>query len=260
MRRWLHIVSLLFATGVFGAFAQAAESQAVPTRLTVHVVAQDAKLIQDAVGGAEVIVRDADSGAVLAQGMQRGNSGSTDKIMRQAHGRSETIYAVPGAGVYSTTLQLTQPTRIEVTAEGPFDYPQARQTASATLLMVPGQDVSGDGVVLTLHGFIVEVLSPEELTAVAAGSKLSVEARVRMMCGCPTAPGGLWDSKRYSINAQLIRHGNVVGKAALEYAGHRSTFGGKIHIPATGADSLRVVVSDKKSVNFGMDEVSFKHQ
>jgi hypothetical protein len=260
VRRCLHILSLLLVIGVFGVYAQAAEPQAVPTLLTVHVVAQDAKLIQDAVGGATVIVRDADTGETLAQGMQRGDSGSTAKIMRQAHGRGDTVYAVPGAAVYSTTLQLTHPTRIEVTAEGPFNYPQALQIASATLLMVPGQDVVGDGVVLTLHGFIVEVLSPEELTAVAAGSELTVEAQVRMMCGCPTTPGGLWDSNNYKIEAQLIRHGNVVASTALQYAGRPSTFSGKIRIPDTGANSLRVVASDNKGVNFGMDEMSFKQQ
>lgn len=252
----LALCAAAFSAGV----ARAAEPEAVPTRLTVRVVAQDAKLIQDAVGGAFITVRDLESGELLAQGLQRGDSGSTDKIMRQAHARGENIYDLPGAAVFSTTLALIQPTRVEIIAEGPLDYPQAMQSASTTLLMVPGKDVVGDGVVLTLHGFIVELLAAADLAGVTPDAGLPVEAQVRMMCGCPTEPGGLWDSNRYEIQAQLIRDGGVVARAPLDYAGRRSTFAGRIRLPAEGADLLRVVVSDPEGVNFGMDEVRLKAQ
>ncbi|MFB6272169.1 MAG: hypothetical protein ABEL51_04645, partial [Salinibacter sp.] len=78
---------------------------------------------------------------------------------------------------------------IGITSEGPLGSPQATQTASKTVLLVPGKDVTGDGIALPLHGFIVEVLSPSSGTA-TPGEALSVRARVRMLCGCPTRPGG----------------------------------------------------------------------
>lgn len=237
-----------------------AQGQGVPTQLTVRVASQDAKLIQDSVGGAAIVVRDADTGEVLAEGRQRGDSGSTDKIMRQAHNRGETIYAVPGAAQFATTLNLSRPTRVAISAEGPLDFSQALQSVSTTLLMLPGHHISGDGVVLTLHGFIVEVLAPGELSGADAGAEVAVEARVRMMCGCPTQPGGLWDSNQYTIKAQLLNGDEVVAETPLRYAGRSSVFNGQITVPAVGAQRLRVVASDPDGINFGMAQLQLTHQ
>jgi hypothetical protein len=205
-------------------------SPAVPTRVLVHVVAHDAKLLQDPVGGARVTIRHAETGEVLAQGTQTGGSGSTKQIMQRPDRRGETIYNTPGAARYATTLPLSKPTPVTITARGPLDHPQAMQTASKSVLLVPGQDVSGDGVVLHLHGFIVEVLEPSD-TTIVPGTKAGVRARVRMLCGCPTEPGGMWDARDYTIEAQLVRDGAVVSTSALEYAGTTSEYTGLLPIP-----------------------------
>lgn len=239
---------------------QASESEALPTRLTVHVVAQDAKLIQDPVGGAAVTVRNADTGEILAEGIQRGDSGSTDRIMRQPRGRGEPIFDTPGAASFVTTLHLTRPTRVEIRAEGPLDFPQAMQSAAITMLLVPGRDIGGDGVVLTLHGFIVEVLAPAAPAVAEPAAELAVEARVRLMCGCPTEPGGLWDADGYTIKGQLLKGDQVVAEVPLEYAGRSSIFQGRIGVPVVGAERLRVVASDPAGINFGMADVPLARQ
>jgi hypothetical protein len=268
--------------------APAAAPAAVPTRVLVHVVAHDAKLLQDPVGGARVTIRHAETGEVLAQGTQTGGSGSTKQIMQRPDRRGETIYNTPGAARYATTLPLSKPTPVTITARGPLDYPQAVQTASKSVLLVPGRDVSGDGVVLELHGFIVEVLEPSD-TTVVPGTRAGVRARVRMLCGCPTEPGGMWDARDYTIEAQLVRDGAVVSTSSLEYAGSTSEYSGLLRVPegleetggraspatdrsgasaaadsssrepgvrdGRGADarlSLRVVVSDPGKSNFGV--------
>ena len=229
----------------------AAAQEAVPTQVTVRAVSNDAKLIQDPVGGAHITIENAETGDVLAEGRQTGDSGSTDKIMRQPRERGATIYDVPGAAKYETTLDLTEPTRVRVTAKGPLDYPQAMQTASTTVLLVPGEDVTGDGITLTLHGFIVEVLSPTA-TDVDAGEEVPVKARVRMMCGCPTEPGGLWDANRYTIQAQLLRDGRVVAEAPLSFAGTTNEYDGTLTVPNEGATDVRVTARDAERGNFGM--------
>lgn len=94
MTRWSLPVSLLLV-GLFVAPVSAQE--AVPTRVVVRALSNDAKIIQDPVGGARITIRDAETGEVLAQGLQTGDSGSTDKIMRQPRERGATIYDVPGA-------------------------------------------------------------------------------------------------------------------------------------------------------------------
>lgn len=231
--------------------APVSAQEAVPTQVVVRAVSNDAKIIQDPVGGARITIRDADTGEVLTQGLQTGDSGSTDKIMRQAHKRGATIYDVPGAAKYDATLSLTQPTRVEITAEGPLEYPQARQTATKTVLLIPGEDVTGDGITLTLHGFIVELLKASE-TDGTTEEELSVRARVRMLCGCPTEPGGMWDATRYRIRAQLLRDGAVVTEAPLSFAGTTSVYEGTLPIPNEGETRLRVIASDPDRVNTGM--------
>lgn len=230
----------------------AAAQDAVPTQVTVRAVSNDAKLIQDPVGGAHITIENAETGAVLAEGQQTGNSGSTDKIMRQPHQRGASIYEAPGAAKYRATLNLTEPTRVRVTAEGPLDYPQALQSTSKTITLMPGEDVTGDGITLTLHGFIVEILSPTA-TDITAGKDVPVRARVQMMCGCPTEPGGLWDANRYTIQAQLLRDGRIVDEAPLSFAGTMNEYDGNLTVPDEGATKVRVTARDAERVNFGME-------
>lgn len=228
----------------------ATAQEAVPTQVVVRALSNDAKIIQDPVGGARITIEDAETGEVLAEGQQTGDSGSTEKIMQQPHERGASIYNVPGAAKYETTLVLDEPTRVRVTAEGPLDYPQAQQTTSKTVTLVPGEDVSGDGITLTLHGFIVEVLSPSA-SDVRPGEDVSVRARVRMMCGCPTEPGGMWDADRYTIRAQLLRDGRVVEEAPLSFTGTTNEYEGTLSVPNAEATHVRVTASDADRVNFG---------
>lgn len=244
---------LLFLSIALGLLVGGAVAQPQPesTRVVVRAVSNDAKLLQDPVGGAFIRIVNAETGAVMAEGVQRGSSGSTEAIMRRPHERGGTIYDTEGAAQFETTLALERPTRVTVTARGPLDYPQAQQRASKTLTLMPGADLLGDGLTLTLHGFIVEVLSPGPRTA-ASGTTLDVRARVRMMCGCPTKPGGLWDSDRYTIRAQLIgEDGGVVASAPLSYAGTTSEYEGTVPVPEAGATQLRVTAVDAERVNAG---------
>jgi hypothetical protein len=250
MRAWTQLFGfgfvLLALLGSAPAFAQ----EATPTTVVVRAVSNDAKLIQDPVGGAHITIRNTETGEVLAEGRQTGDSGSTEKIMQQPHERGATLYDVPGAAKYETTLSLDRPTRVRITAKGPLDYPQAQQTASKTVVLMPGKDVTGDGITLTLHGFIVEVLQPSSTTA-EPGAMLPIRARVRMMCGCPTEPGGLWDASRYTIRAQLLRDGTVVAETPLSFAGTTNEYDGTVEVPEGGATLVRVVASDAERGNFG---------
>lgn len=224
----------------------------VPTRVVVRAVAHDAKVIGSGVGGVRITIRDAASGRVLARGLQEGGTGDTERIMRDPVARGEPVYALGDAASYEATLGLDAPTRIEVEAEGPMDAPKvSRQGAAKTLWVWPGRHLTGQGVVLQLHGFFVEILSPEEGAAVAPGDTLDVEARVRMMCGCPTEPGGLWDAERYEMSARLLRRGTVVGSVPLRYAGETSRFRARVPVPEKGEYRLELLVADTARANVG---------
>lgn len=160
--------------------AGAAAAAGVPTRVQVRVVSRDAKLIGDGVGGARVTIRDAQTGVLLKEGIQTGGSGDSERLMRTPRARGAALYDTPGAAGFLATLLLERPTVVEITGEGPLGVAQATLKASKTLLLVPGQDVLGDGVVLEIHGFAVEITSPSAGTEARAGGELEVRATVRM--------------------------------------------------------------------------------
>jgi hypothetical protein len=179
---------------------------------------------------------DAKSGAILAEGKQEGGTGDTRLIMREPHARGMTVYDTEGTAGFLAELMLSEPTIVTISAVGPLEYPQATMAASRQMLLVPGRHVEGDGVVLELNGLIVEILSPEPMTPVQG--VLDVSVRVRMMCGCPIEPGGLWDADQKTFVAQLRADGRVVSESQLEFAQGRDL-------------EVMVVVSDEGAGNFG---------
>ena len=96
---------------------------AVPTTVVVRAVSNDAKLVQDPVGGAHITIAHAETGEVLAEGRQTGDSGSTDKIMPQAHDRGASIFEVPGVAKYLAISPLEPPTPLTITVPGLLDHP-----------------------------------------------------------------------------------------------------------------------------------------
>ncbi len=229
-----------------------APAQTVPTKVLVRAVSHDAKVIGSNVGGAQVTIRDAATGAVLAQGVQKGGTGSTERIVIRPRERGAAVFDTPGTAGFLAILHLSEPRLVEIAAEAPLAYPHAMQRVSKTLLLVPGRDVLGEGVVLELYGFTVEILEPHGNAPVAAGKILPVRARVTMLCGCPTEPGGLWDSNRFTVLAQLIQNGALVREVPLRFAGETSTYAGDLPLQGGGPFLLRVLAIDAERANFGL--------
>lgn len=230
----------------------AGQSTADSTHVVVRAVSQDAKVIQDPVGGARITIREVDTGRILAQGMQTGDSGSTRLIMEEPRVRGELIYE--GAAKFAANLPLERPTVVEITAEGPLAHPQAIQKTSKTMLLTPGDDIRGDGIILTLHGFIVEIQSPQESLELSTDDRLDIRATVQMMCGCPTAPGGMWDADGMDIEARLLRDGQIVSRTSLAFTGTQSTYEGSMQVSDAGQYTLQVLSADPDRINVGMQE------
>lgn len=242
-------------TALVSAPAVLAAQEIQPTSIMVRVLAHDAKLIGTGVGGAHILIRDVQTGEVLAEGTQEGGTGDTDLIMG-ARERGATVFDTEGAAGFRAEIPLTVPTTVEIVARGPLGTPHATQRANTTLLMIPGVDMVGEGVVLTLYGFTVEMQRPSGAGfRVAAGEEVPVRARVTMLCGCPTEPGGLWDADDYAITAQWVRDGRVLDEAPLAWAGTTSEYLGGLTAPATpGPVTLRILAVDPGKANAGMVE------
>jgi hypothetical protein len=248
-RRLLYTISLaasIFAPQLF------AQSNAKETKIMIRAVARDAKVIGQHVGGARITVRDVTTGQVLAQGVQQAGTGDTDLIMNKPRTRGAAVYNTPDASGFVAVLRLERPTVVEVSAEGPLGNTQATQRTSKTLLVVPGEDILGEGILLEIHGFIVTPLSPLADTKVAVGAPLDVRATITMACGCPTEPGGIWDSNKFRVVARVVRNGHVEAEVPLHYAGQQNTFAGTVPIGAAGKTELDILALDPPNANFGI--------
>lgn len=239
---------LLVAALVACGSAQAAAGQATARETTVQirVLSRDAKLMGDAVGGVRVTVTDAGTGRVLASGVTGGGTGDTEAIMTRRRQRGAGVFDTPGAAGWLARFHLARPTRVEITAEGPLGYPDAKVRASKTMLLAPGAEIRGDGVMLELNGFIVEILEPD---GPRGGAVVPVRARVRMLCSCPTQPGGRWSVDR--VSARLLDGDAVVAETILDFAGEPSVYAGTLRAPGPGAYTLEVLAADPATGNFG---------
>lgn len=156
-----------FLSALLLALAVAVPAFAEETAVTVRVLSRDAKLIGSSMGGARVTLRDAETGELLAEGVTAGSTGDTARLMATPRERGATL-ATPGAAAYDTTIDLDRPTLVEITAFGPLAQRQSAVSASTTRWVLPGKDLTGgDGVVLELAGFALDVLAPPAHSAVA---------------------------------------------------------------------------------------------
>lgn len=243
--------ALALLVALSSALAPTAAAQEQETRVTVRVLAHDAKLIGSGVGGAAVTIRDAATGELLARGVQLGGTGDTNLIMREPVVRGGARLDTDGAASFSATLNLDGPTRVEVFAEAPLGSPpEERVRATRTLLLLPGQNVVGEGIVMELYGFTVRILDPEADAPWDGG----VTARVTMLCGCPTEPGGLWDAERFSVWAEFETVEGEVHRVDLPFAGETSQYAARFEGLETGGVSgtLTVFAADGERGNFGM--------
>jgi hypothetical protein len=237
--------SILLATAVA---ALAASAHAQPTHVMIRAQSLDAKFIGTHMGGVMITLRDAATGAVLAQGITAGGTGDTGAIMKTPRERGAAITGGDTAG-FDAVLDISRPTLVRVEASGPVGKPAASIKVASSLWVIPGRDVGGDGWVLTFPGLVIEPsVQP------AANGGLKVAAKVTLMCGCPIEPGGVWDAANYTIEAALLRGDKIVATAPLTYAGQASQFSGAITGAAPGRYVLRVVATDARTPNAGVVE------
>lgn len=230
---------------------------AEPTEITVRVISRDAKFVGTSMGGVLVTLRDADTGELLAEGTTEGGTGDTGRIMGER--KRGMSLATPDAAKFSTTIDLDEPRRIEVSAFGPLAQRQGANRVSATQWVVPGNHLTGgDGWLLEMPGFIVDVLEPPTHVKLTGLPKtVALKANVTMMCGCPVTPDGLWNANRYEVGAMIKRNGKAVGEASLAYAGAASQFAGSVTVDQPGTYQAIVYAYDADTGNTGVDHVTF---
>ncbi|MEE4351192.1 MAG: hypothetical protein V2J26_13280 [Pacificimonas sp.] len=231
---------------------------AAETRLAVRALTLDAKFIGTSMAGMAVTVADADTGEVLDRGVTSGTTGNTDLILRTPKERYGQV-STEDSAVYVSTIDIDEPRRVRVTVRGPIAQPQTQAEASSVRWVLPGKHVeTGDGWLLVVPGFAVDVLAPGAHTYVDDNpATMRVEANVVMICGCPTEPDGTWDSNFIDVEATLRRNGETVGTYPMSFTGTTSRYA--VDVPSTDKGMYDVLVTafDARTGNAGVDRTSF---
>ncbi|MCM4155670.1 hypothetical protein [Gramella sp. AN32] len=171
------------------------------TKVMVRAQAKDAKFIGTSMGSARIVIKDVLSGEILAQGLTEGGTGDTELIMNKPIARNAKI-STEGTAGFLASIKLTEPRLVTIEAYGPLDKKHSIAKASTQTWLIPGKDILGDGIILPISGFVVEIISPEAVTS-STISEFTFEANVIMMCGCPVTSGGMWNADQYEVNAQI---------------------------------------------------------
>lgn len=231
-----------------------AQSGSEETKVTVRAKSKDAKFIGTSMGGALITITDAVTGELLTKGLTKGSTGDTQKLMRDPMGRY-TRLSTPDAAKFESTVQLTEPRLVTITAMAPMAKRQARVSSSTQVWLIPGKDITGDGIVLEIPGFVVDVLSPQ-IHQTLDGNSINIKANIVMMCGCPTSDGGLWDSSDYEIEAMIQRNGTKVDTVPLTFSGQTSTFEGTYIVQGGGVYEIVVYAYHPQTGNTGVDKTT----
>ena len=196
---------------------------AVSTTITVRVIARGGKFLGDDIGGAEITIRDARSGALLASGRTHGGSGPA-ALMTTALTRNQPIPVAdpPGNNAcrFDATLALETPRLVEISAYGPLAAPQSANRVSATTWIYPGRNISAgagereDGFLLEIPGLMVQVLNPPAHYLPSRPNPadgIPIRANVTMMCGCPISNSSStpWPESDFEVVATVVSEGSA---------------------------------------------------
>lgn len=224
------------------------------TTVVVRAIAKDAKYIGSSMGGAFVTIEEVKTGKVLAEGVTEGSTGATDRLVREPHQRYGKL-STPDAAKFQTTLELNDPTFVKISASAPQAQKQSQVTSSTQLWLIPGKDITGDGITLEIPGFAIDILQPQA-HQVAGSETITITANAVMMCGCPTSPGGLWNSNEMEFTALIEKRDTVVARKQMSFTGKTSTFETQFNPNEGGAYHITVYGFDPRTGNTGIDKTT----
>ncbi|MDC6385710.1 hypothetical protein D2V93_09080 [Flagellimonas taeanensis] len=231
---------------------------ATETKLMVRAKAKDAKFIGSSIGGAYVIVRNSTNNKILAEGITTGSTGNTDLIMKTPIGRNTQLTDDKTAG-FLAVVDIDEPTFVLVEVLSPYNKKNAQVHASTELWLIPGKDILGDGVVVEIPGFIIDILTPnthQYISKQSIGNGLDIRANMVMMCGCPIEKGGTWDSTPMEVVAILKKDGTTLATIPLNNPS-RNVFEGRMEIAEAGYYEVTVYAYDPTTGNTGVDKVNY---
>ncbi len=232
---------------------------ATDTKIIVRAKAKDAKFIGSSLGGAYIIIRNQMTNEILAQGKTTGSTGNTTLIMKTPKERYTPI-TDDNTAKFETSIDLKEATFVTIEAISPINNKQARVSASTSLWLIPGKHILGDGIILEISGFIIDILSPRTHHYMALddakNKPFKIQANMVMMCGCTIKNDGLWDAKAMEVKGILKKDDTFLKDFSLASVSS-NLFEGETTIDTPGNYELTVYAYDSRTGNTGVDKVNY---
>jgi len=232
---------------------------ATETKIMVRAKAKDAKFIGSSIGGAYIIIRNKVNQQILAEGKTTGGTGNTDLIMKTPKMRGSLITDAQTAG-FLATINIDEPTFVTIEVIAPFNQKQAQAIVSTELWLIPGKDILGDGIILEIPGFIIDIVKPQTHQNISLKTindkPLQIQANIVMMCGCTIEKGGIWNSDEIEVKGILKKDGKNSKEITLSLIS-TNLFEGNLLINGTGNYELIVYAYHAKTGNTGVNKVNY---
>jgi len=233
--------------------------QAQTTKITIRARAKDAKFIGTPIGGALVVVRNDLTGEILAKGLTTGGSGSTDVLLKKPIVRGQSI-TDSATAKFVAQVNITEPTFADIEVTAPVNRRNGTVKATTQVWLIPGKDILGDGVIVEIPGFILDVIYPTthqfiKLDSIKNGD-LTFKASLTLECGCPITKGGVWNSDDIQVNAIVKKEGVKTGEIPLQLV-EQNIFQGTLKVKEKGDYELDVYAYSAKTGNTGVDRINF---
>jgi hypothetical protein len=233
----------------------------LPTTVLVRVVAHRSLVLGHDVGGARVTMTDVASGQLLASGLQQGEPGDQTQIMRTPHLMDEPVYSARPAASYTPPSSSRARRSWKLPRKVRWPTPTALQRASTTVLLIPGHDLTNDGIVLHLYGYLLQIEHPKPGEPLIAKEDVMLRASVRTLSGALVRPHSDWDSRKIHIYAELLIGDQHRGAPANVLCGREEPLRSAVLRPdskdAPDGITLRVIAADTATGNFGMGTAQY---
>jgi len=158
-------------------------------------------------------------------------------------------------------MNLTHPILVDIAAEGPLSYPASAQRVTKRTWLIPGEDMTNDGIVLVLYGYIVRIEHPTSGESLIAKDDVMLRASIKTLSGALVRPHGDWDSRKVHIYGEVLIGDRIVERLQMFYNGDNSSFEAPFFVPpskdAQDGITLRVVAADPASGNIGVGQAKF---
>ena len=154
-------------------------SEAIPTKLVIRAKSKDAKFIGTKVGGAIITIKNSETGKVLAEGVTEGATGNTGKIMMEPKKRFGTISF--GAAKFETSINIYEPTLITIDVDAPLVTKPHMIRSSTQMWLIPGKDITGEGIIIEIPGFSVVASAPETVSMTDRKAVIPFQSKIVMI-------------------------------------------------------------------------------